>query len=102
MKFVYTILAISLLASCRAGSPWQAWMFEGPPPGKEYPALYVEGWQDGCHTGAATAANHYYRFFYTYKQDPYKAQNKIYYRGWKDSFDYCYRYIYQYDRRAFF
>ncbi len=88
--------------SCRPGPPWQSWMFDGPPPGQEYTPLYVEGWKDGCATGTHASSNHWYAQFGGFKQDPIKAQNRIYYKGWKDSFDYCQRYIHQYKSRKLF
>lgn len=96
--------AVLALSACRAGPPWQAWMFDGPPPveGKEYNPLYVEGWVAGCETGASAAANHWYKFKYKFRQDAILAQNRVYYKGWKDAFDYCQRYIHQYDRQRFF
>ena len=82
----------------KTGHPSQRWMFEGPPPrtdGKEYNKLYVEGWIHGCETGTSANSNAWYKFFYKFRQDPYKAQNPKYYKGWKDAFSYCGRYIYQ-------
>lgn len=77
-------------------------MFEGPPPGKEYTPLYVEGWKDGCHTGVSATANYWYKMYYGFKQDPIKAQDRVYYKGWKDAFTYCNRWIYQWNRRRVF
>lgn len=105
MLRIIAILLLIMLTSCRAGPPWQAWMYDGPPGAKKNPnkyhPTYVEGWQDGCHTGVSMTTNHWYKFFYTFKQDAIKAQNRIYYKGWKDAFDYCQRYIYMYERRSF-
>lgn len=98
----YMMLFVVVLSACgRPGPPWQHWMFDGPPPGKEYTPLYVEGWRDGCHTGVSATTNHWYKQIYHFRQDPIKAQNRVYYKGWKDAFDYCQRYIYQYERRTF-
>jgi len=96
--FLLTII-VMIVSSCGAAPPWQRWMFEGPPPGQEYTPLYVEGWKDGCHTGASASVNHWYKFQYKFKQDSIKAQNKVYYKGWKDAFDYCQRYLHQWKTR---
>jgi hypothetical protein len=93
------LLILCLTTACTAGPPWMAWMEKGPPPGQEYPPDYVDGWRDGCHTGISMVANQWYKMSYKFKQDAYKAQEKNYYRGWKDGQDYCQRYITQYDRR---
>lgn len=90
------------LAACKATPPWASWMEEGPPPGREYTPLYVEGWKDGCHTGISAGANQWYKMHYKFKQDPILAQDPIYYKGWKDAFDYCARYQYQRSRGGFF
>ncbi|MCB2081339.1 MAG: hypothetical protein H6908_02835 [Hyphomicrobiales bacterium] len=87
------------LSGCRAGPPWAQWMFKGPPPGREYTPLYVEGWQHGCETGASSTVNMWYMFFYGFKQDWSKAQDPVYHKGWRDAFKYCQRYFYQYYRR---
>jgi len=63
--------------------------------------LYRDGWIDGCESGVSATTNLWYKFQYKFKQDAYKAQNRVYYKGWKDAFDYCQRYIYQYERRYF-
>jgi len=94
-------LCLTSLSACRAGPPWKQWMFNGPPPGREYTPLYAEGWRHGCESGASATTNHWYKFHYKFSQDPIKAQNRVYYKGWKDAFDYCQRYIYQYERRPF-
>jgi hypothetical protein len=99
MRIVLAIILLSLTA-CQVGPPWQQWMFEGPPPGQKYSDMYVSGWKDGCETGVSASSNHWYKQFYHFRQDPILAQNRVYYKGWKDALSYCNRYIYQYDRRA--
>ncbi len=93
------VILMFTLTACQAGPPWQKWMYEGPPPGKEYTPLYVEGWQAGCESGVSASSNHWYKFHHEFRQDPILAQNRVYYKGWKDAFDYCRRYIYQWNRR---
>lgn len=101
MKSRWNIIILSaiLLAGCQAGAPWKRWMFEGPPPGKEYTPLYVEGWKHGCESGTSATTNQWYKFNYKFQQDALKAQNRVYYKGWKDAFDYCQRFMYQYYKR---
>lgn len=102
MKNIVAIMLLAVVISCRPGPPWQAWMYKGPPPGQEYTPLYVDGWKDGCASGTSASANAWYSFFAGFKQDPIKAQNRVYYKGWKDAFDYCQRYIHQYNARRLF
>jgi hypothetical protein len=88
------------ISACTAVPTWRQWMLEGPPPGQEYPPLYIEGWQDGCESGISASSNQWYKLHYSFQQDPYKAQDRVYYKGWKDAFDYCQRYMYQWKSRA--
>lgn len=108
-KLLYIFLCL-LLVGCDYfdptidGPPTMRWMFDGPKPeeGKTYPKLYVLGWQDGCHTGTSANTNQYYKYYYHFKQDAHLAQDPVYYKGWKDAFNYCGRYIYQYHRKVGF
>lgn len=106
-QHIYHIIAFMVLvialSACGSGPPWQQWMKEGPPPqdGVEYPADYVDGWKDGCETGISSNTNHLYKFMYDYKQDSSRILNDVYYRGWKDAFDYCQRYTRVYYGRKF-
>lgn len=95
-------ITLVMLSACSAGPPWAQWIYDGPPdvPGVTYPPLYVKGWQDGCESGASASANHWYKFQHEFRQDWRLAQNRVYYKGWKDAFDYCQRYINQYNRRT--
>lgn len=82
--------------------PHMVWAEKGPKPrkdGKPHNELYVEGWRDGCHSGISATANDWYKFFYDFRQDAQKAQNTVYYKGWKDAFTYCQRYMYQWQSR---
>lgn len=105
---IYIIIMIFTLNACSAfditkpGSPTMHWMYEGPRPekGKNYHPDYVEGWQDGCHTGVSANTNAWYKEFYQFRQNAYKTSNQNYYKGWKDAFSFCGRYIYQYNRKV--
>lgn len=98
-----TALLVTSCSWLKPGPPWQAWMYEGPPgDNSTLPPLYLEGWKDGCHTGVHTNTAIIYKPFFGWKQDPIKAQNRVYYKGWKDAFDYCQRYIWQYEKRLTF
>lgn len=102
LTLITLTLSVLVLNACVAGPPWKRWMFEGPPPGKEYTPLYVKGWKDGCHTGTSATSNNFYKFQYKFKQDALLAQNRVYYKGWKDAYDYCQRYMFLYfSRRTF-
>lgn len=105
MRITLLLMAILtfMLGGCdwkpQAGPPWaQKLLTEGP----EGPPNFKLGWQDGCETGIATTGNHFQKFFYTFKQDSTLAQDPQYYTGWKNGWNYCQRYIFQYMKRDFF
>ncbi len=116
IKKIYILAFLLTLTSCgtysesyfdvsRPGSPTMRWMYDGPPSrddGKQYPPMYVDGWKDGCETGASANTNDFYKYYNHFKQDWKKAQDDVYYKGWKDAFSYCGRYIYQYYRKVGF
>jgi hypothetical protein len=94
------MLVVLVLSGCTAGPYWMRWMYDGPPPrkdGKPYNELYVMGWKDGCHTGVSTATNSWYKFQYKFKQDAMLAQDNVYYKGWRDAYTYCSRYIFEHE-----
>ncbi len=105
MKYIAVIGLVAALTACspRSGPPWMAWMEEGPPPqeGVVYPELYVVGWKQGCQTGISSNTTHFNKFFYKYEQDSKLIMDDVYYRGWKDAFDYCQRYTKTYYARKF-
>lgn len=85
-----------------AGPPNMRWMYKGPnedtEKNKDVDPRYLKGWQQGCETGVSANANHWYQQFYKFRQDANLAFDPAYYKGWKDAFNYCGRYIYQYQR----
>ena len=57
-----------------------------PPPG---PPEYQQAFKDGCESGFSGYGNNFNKMFWTWKQDPELAQNKVYYQMWKDAYAYC-------------
>jgi hypothetical protein len=72
-------------------------MFQKPPGNRMYHADYVKGWQDGCESGAQSAANHLFRFKYKYRQDWRMLDNQQYVSGWEAAYSHCRKYIYQHN-----
>lgn len=105
MKTLATIAIVLLITGCQSGPPWRAGMTDGPPgydtQANPLPPLYLKGWKEGCETGISANTNSLNKFFYKYKQDASLVMNDVYYRGWKDSFDYCQRYTRMYYSRPF-
>lgn len=104
MKKYAIILCLVLLSGVtegcsfrpRVGPPWMHKMLTQGPPG---PTNFQLGWRDGCETGIAASANTFQRQFYRFKQDSTLAQDPTYYTGWRNAFNYCQRYVFQYLRR---
>lgn len=98
------ILVMALAACQGSGAPWMRKMMDGPPKQANQnplPPLYLTGWKDGCETGVSANTNSFYKFYYKYRQNADLVMNDIYYRGWKDAFDYCQRYTRMYYSRQF-
>ena len=57
-----------------------------PPPG---PEIYQQGYKDGCESGFSGYSNSFNKMFWTWKQDPQLAKNRVYYQIWKDAYSYC-------------
>jgi hypothetical protein len=68
----------------------------GGPDKKDASPEYLEGWDDGCETGLSTMNPGYYKSFYAFKQDPYKVDNEVYYKAWKDAYTYCRQYSFRF------
>lgn len=105
MRIFFTIAILVSLSAC-SGAPWMQAMMEGPPqpeglPKQELPPLYIKGWQEGCESGVSANTNSMAKFRYKFQQDASLVLNDVYYRGWKDAFDYCQRYTRMYYSRQF-
>ncbi len=57
-----------------------------PPPG---PAIYQQGYKDGCESGYSGYGSSGQKMFHTWKQDPELVSDKVYYQIWKDAYGYC-------------
>ena len=53
------------------------------------PPDYRQGYSDGCQSGYSGYGDSFNRFFHTWKQDPDKVKNPVYYQIWKDAYTYC-------------
>lgn len=101
VKFFSIFICASFLSSC-AGQIFSEKSFFAPKPfrmggpDKDADPMYLSGWEDGCHTGLSTMNHGYYKSFYKYKQDPYKANNPVYYKAWKDAYTYCRHYSFRF------
>lgn len=58
-------------------------------PSNSGPPEYMQGYKDGCESGYSGYANQFNKNFWTWKQDPQLAQEKVYYQIWKDAYSYC-------------
>lgn len=53
------------------------------------PPLYRQGYADGCESGYKGYSTSFKKTWYEWKQDPELAKNPVYYRIWKDAYNYC-------------
>ncbi len=99
MQRVIILLSLLFLSACHNVPAWKYSMFDGPESNKNYPPLYISGWQDGCESGAQASANHLYRLRYKFKQDWRLLENKTYISGWENAYSHCRKYVLQHNLR---
>lgn len=96
MRILVGLLALMVLVSGCEGTKKalrpMPWLLEQYP--KDAPKDYVDGWQAGCESGLASMTNDYFRTFYKFKSDPSRTTVSLYYKPWKDAYNYCRHYAY--------
>ncbi len=94
-KKLILIIAILNLIACENVPVWKYSMFKAPQNNQvgAYNPLYIKGWQDGCQSGAESAANFFYRANYKFTQDWRLLDNTFYINGWEDAYNHCRKYI---------
>jgi len=101
MKYLTILATIFLLSGCysapHAVKP-HGWLFKQVP--QDAPNKYKLGWKDGCESGLSSMTNTAYKTFYSFKQDPVLRENPVYYKAWKDTYNFCRHYAYGTIRQA--
>ena len=96
MKKITLLLFCSMLTGCSGSVPDglkpNARLFTHMPSGGS--PEYEQGWKEGCESGMSGMTNSFYQSFYVFKQDNQLLTNEVYYKAWKDSYDYCKGYVY--------
>lgn len=99
MNKILKIIAILFLtlgvSACQNVPVWKYSMFERPAGNGNYPPLYIEGWKDGCESGAQASANSFYRIQYKFKQNWQLITDPVYKNGWDNAYNQCRKYILQ-------
>ncbi len=67
-----------------------------PRPPETAPAVYKQGWNDGCESGISAYGNDIYKAQYSFKQDVRLMRNRTYYKAWNDALNYCRSWINRY------
>lgn len=93
-----TILTIAT-TGCQNVPVWKYSMFDRPAGNKNYPTEYIQGWQDGCESGADASANHLYAFKYKFRQDWTMLNNPTYVNGWENAYNQCRKYVLQHNMK---
>ncbi len=96
MRYSLCLLLLLSLTACPGGAPDiikpNQRVFGHMPEGGS--AEYEKGWKQGCESGLSGMTNSFYQSFYVFKQDNSMLTNEVYYKAWKDSYDYCKGYVY--------
>lgn len=102
-KFIFVLALFATTSSGCHGLPlWRQDIMNRPPikydGTRNYHPEYVQGWQDGCHSGASAVHNHFMRIFYDFKKDYNMSKNSAQYEtGWNDAYRYCTSFILQHN-----
>jgi len=84
MRYLLWIAFLFVITSCNPRPPFLEPAPNGPP-------KFQKGWDDGCITGLAMTGNTWYKTWHRFTQDPFGAQDIVYYKGWKDGMWFCSR-----------
>jgi hypothetical protein len=85
------------LTACQNAPLWKYSMFERPAGNKPYPPMYLNGWRDGCESGAQASGNYLYRLKYKFRQDWTLLNDEEYVNGWENAYDQCRKYVLQHN-----
>ncbi len=86
---IVAVVAMISMSACSYARP-NARILGQSPDGA--PALYKQGWADGCESGMAIAGNQLYKAVYRNRINTGLVSNTQYYRGWNEAKTYCAHY----------
>lgn len=91
LNFIFiTFLSFSLSACFAKSSPLYDLPYSYDPGA---PETWKLGWQHGCKSGLSAYGSDYYKSIYKFTQDVTRINDKLYYKGWNDSFNFCRSYV---------
>jgi len=64
------------------------------------PQEFRDGYKDGCESALSAYGNSMQRTMYSLKKDPKYETNRVYNQVWKDSWSYCYMWLFVQMRNA--
>lgn len=64
------------------------------------PPEYRAGYKDGCESALAAYGNSYQKSFYRVAKDPKYQSNRMYNQVWKDSWNYCYMWLFTHQQSS--
>lgn len=107
IQWVFLLLAMVTLSGCITSRQdlvgvLPEFIIRPRPPGlgttPEGPPEFQKGWEDGCDSGLYIYGGGAYRGGYKYTQDINMANNPEYYKAWKDAYNYCRLYVWNWSR----
>ncbi|MCD6034795.1 MAG: hypothetical protein K0R63_536 [Rickettsiales bacterium] len=83
------VVMMMLMSACAAARPNARLLDQAP---GNAPAIYKQGWREGCESGMAITGNQLYKTVYQNRINPQLVNNVQYYRGWNEAKVYCAHY----------
>lgn len=86
-KFILLALATIILSGCVNYTRFHPGGRSNVAPAG--PKIYQQGYLDGCESGKSGYKGSLRKMYWSWKQNPKLAQNRVYYKIWKDAYAYC-------------
>jgi hypothetical protein len=95
LKITGILLILTPFSACQNVPVWKYGMFNRPAGNYNYPPLYIQGWRDGCESGAQASSSAFYRSHYKFKQNWQFITDVTYKNGWDSAYNQCRKYVLQ-------
>lgn len=99
-KIIVSMLVLVSVSACQNVPMWKYSMFDRPAGNYNYPPLYIDGWRDGCESGAQASSNTFYRTQYQFKQNWQLITDTTYRNGWESAYNQCRKFVLQHNMNS--